>query len=268
MNSISIWEESWQKFQSSPYSSGSTVPASLSEIFHHYEEHLVLKTLQLNHEMKVLDIGAGCGRWTVSFAPRTGKVIAIEPTPAFQVLKKNTADFANVECINISFGEYETDEKFDLIIISGVLMYINEQNEYDNFLLKALSMIAPSGHLILREPVGRVKQCKKIGEIQKQDKPDCIEHMEITRTKMCYHAPCKSNNMHLIRFIPSHATVFYHVNLPVFNTLIQKLAPKIFNRRHLTFWYCYNACFNKLEGLVRYALNIPKFHLMIYKKRA
>lgn len=267
MDSIKIWNERWLHFNTSLYSSGSSIPAPIAEIFHIYEKHLVNKALNTDPAMKVLDVGAGSGRWTTTFAPKVAKVVAIEPTNAYYLLKKNIACFTNVECIKKSFDEYKSEEKFDLVIISGVLMYINDQTECDTFLSNALKMIAPGGHLVLREPVGRNRKCKTFKNGQNNGISNCINYMEITRPQEYYDRICCSYDFKLLQSIPVHATVLYHLHVPLLNKIYQDLMLKLFSRRHLAFWYLYNACFSRLEGFIRLVLNIPKIYIMFYRKK-
>lgn len=265
MNSTKIWEGRWNYFFRSAYSSGSSLPDSISEIFHTYENFLINKTLKFNHTMTVLDIGAGSGRWTLTLAPKVSKVVAIEPTNAYYLLKRNTACFKNVECHKKSFGNYKSAEKFDIVIISGVLTYIDEEVEFSTFLSNALNMINPGGYLFLREPV--VRKCKCISFKPRQNiKSHTINYFEVSRTKNYYNKICASNNFKLVKSNPNHATVLYHIKFPLLKTWIRKLMLRVYHRRHLTFWFLYNALFCKSEALLRLALNIPKIYIMIYKK--
>ncbi len=55
----------------------------------------------LSTEEVWLDVGAHIGTFAVTVAPRVKKVFAFEACPeTFEVLKRNTAGFANIECIH------------------------------------------------------------------------------------------------------------------------------------------------------------------------
>lgn len=265
MNSVSIWEQRWRQFKKSSYSSGSAVPAAIAETYHIYEDYLMNRSLNFTRSMKVLDIGAGSGRWTLTLAPKVAKVVAIEPTSTYYLLKKNTACFSNVFCHKKSFGEFICSEIFDLVIISGVLTYIHDDLECNEFLSKALKMVSPEGHLFLREPVGRKVKCNSFNRAKANGNMRELNYLEISRPKEYYHDICQSNGFGLIKSVPVHATVLYKSNLPVINTILRNLMSKMVNRRHLTSWYLYNACFSKPEAFIRLVCNIPKIHIMIYK---
>jgi FkbM family methyltransferase len=58
-------------------------------------------TSALGAEEVWLDVGAHIGTFAVTVAPHVKKVIAFEACPeTFEVLKKNTARFSNVECVH------------------------------------------------------------------------------------------------------------------------------------------------------------------------
>ena len=267
MKSIDIWNEKWIAFKTAPTSSGSYVPANLSDIFHIYEEYIVNKTISIDRTMKVLDIGAGAGRWTRHFAQKGAEVLALEPTNAYFLLKENTAFFNNVSCRKLFFSEFESSETFDLIIISGVLTYMDDQNECDGFVQDALNLLSPGGHLILREPVVRHKKLNRFKSSSNNGKPLPVDYLEVSRSKTYYDSICSSTACCKIKSTPNHASILYHLRIPGLKTLINKCALKLFNPDHLTFWYLYNALLNRPIALLKLAFNIPQMYIMIYQKQ-
>lgn len=265
MDSVKIWDVRWPLNKRSLSSTGSSIPESISEIYHQYEMYLVKKSMPLNHFMTVLDIGAGSGRWVHELAPRVKRVVAIEPTKAFNNLKKNTECFSNVECQKKSFEEYTGDEKFDVVIISGVLTYIIDDEKCNEFLGRAFNVVAPKGVLIVRDRVSRTRKIE-MPKYQKNNKNLKFRYMEVSRRLDYYLKTAQVNNFEMMKMMPNHATVFYHCDFPVARKTIQKLILRVFNNHHMTIWYLYNACFIRLEALARKLFNTPKMYIMMFKK--
>ena len=102
----------------------------------------------LPSECSVLDLGSGVGFWTEYFAHRFSHVVSVE---ASQVLYSSLSDrcsrYPNVTTINGDALTFDPQEKFGLVFLGGLLMYLNEQDA-----LMLLERIAPSleeGALIL-----------------------------------------------------------------------------------------------------------------------
>ena len=70
-------------------------------------------------QLKVLDIGGGSGRFAIPLAEGGNEVTVVEPNKEALTLlrQRNSA----VICINKSFEEFDTNEKYDLILIIEVL---------------------------------------------------------------------------------------------------------------------------------------------------
>ena len=72
----------------------------------------------------VADVGAGTGRYTRLFHQAgAGKILALEPSKAFEVLQKNTADLAGIEYCRKPAEEIPPRD-FDWIFCIGVLQFI------------------------------------------------------------------------------------------------------------------------------------------------
>jgi SAM-dependent methyltransferase len=67
-----------------------------------------LRELGLDATSSVVDLGAGTGVFAAAVAPYAGRVIAVDVSPAMvDVLRRRTADLANVEVVRAGFLTYE-----------------------------------------------------------------------------------------------------------------------------------------------------------------
>lgn len=72
----------------------------------------------------VADVGAGTGRYTRLFHQSGARqILALEPSAAFEVLKKNTADLSGIE-YSCKTAEQIPADNFDWIFCIGVLQFI------------------------------------------------------------------------------------------------------------------------------------------------
>ncbi|MCD6387991.1 MAG: class I SAM-dependent methyltransferase [Desulfobulbaceae bacterium] len=77
----------------------------------------------------VADVGAGTGRYTRMFHQAgVRKILALEPSAAFEVLKKNTADLSGIEYSDKTADEIPA-HGFDWVFCIGVLQFIPDPRE-------------------------------------------------------------------------------------------------------------------------------------------
>ena len=107
-------------------------------------------------EVKILELGAGCGAITsgLCMLDGIGKHVAVEGSPTrAELVKIRCKNYKHVEVINSNFEDFNTDEKFDYVFIIGVLeysgKYINDENPYQKFIDHASSFLMDDGILVL-----------------------------------------------------------------------------------------------------------------------
>src|SRR5690606_38320693 len=81
--------------------------------------------------LSVLDLGAGVGQWSFRFAERGARrVLAVEYAEGLVEIGRQEATQRNmnqVEFVASSAEQFRTDEQFDLVYISGLCVYLNDE---------------------------------------------------------------------------------------------------------------------------------------------
>ncbi len=124
-------------------------PASAGHFrFQREQEAVALAIKSLPPRCSVLDLGSGVGFWTEYFAHRFAHVVSVEASPVlYSSLTDRCSDCPNVTTINGDVLSFEPDEKFGLVFLGGLLMYLKEHDA--KVLLKKLSAHLEPGALIL-----------------------------------------------------------------------------------------------------------------------
>jgi cyclopropane fatty-acyl-phospholipid synthase-like methyltransferase len=106
----------------------------------------------------VIDLGAGVGQWAFRFAERNAKkVVAVESSAPLVEIGRSEArrrGTQKLEFVNASAEEFHTKERFDLIFISGLFVYMND-SQADKFVLNLPELSHPGTQLLLRDGTGR-----------------------------------------------------------------------------------------------------------------
>lgn len=155
-NIKAFWEARGDKYKEVPFESLSNFeenPQTLSERIA-AEQELVFSKLILNKHQTILDLGAGVGQWAFRFAPLVERVVAVEfALSQIEIARQETVKRAitNIDFIHASAESFLTNELFDVVFISGLIVYLNEK-QLDQLVLNIKRMLKPHGVLFLREP--------------------------------------------------------------------------------------------------------------------
>lgn len=123
--------------------------------------------LKINHESekvfswlgdvrgkKILDLGAGVGQWAFRFIEKGAKSVqAIEFSAELAHVGRVEAQRRgvwNLEFIVSPAEEFETEEKFDIVLCSGLCVYLND-DQFLTLAQKLPKLINPGGLLLMRE---------------------------------------------------------------------------------------------------------------------
>lgn len=101
---------------------------------------------------RVVDVGAGVGRFTAEFAPRARAVVAVDLLQhALDKNRARNAAHANIEyvCADAMSLKLESGS-VDLVFSSWLLMYLSD-DEVRQFLARCREWLAPGGHLFFKE---------------------------------------------------------------------------------------------------------------------
>ena len=101
-----------------------------------------------------LEIGAGCGAITRYLAEAGAEVLALEGSPRrARIAKSRTEGLSNVTLLTDNFDHFETDLRFDVITLIGVLEYagrfVQGANPTVAMLEKVRRLLKPAGRLII-----------------------------------------------------------------------------------------------------------------------
>lgn len=82
-----------------------------------------------NKSMKLLDLGSGYGTWSFTFAEDVKLVHAVDYIEdMIKIGKKRAHDegIKNIKFFQLSVQEYTKNEKYDMILLSGICLYLND----------------------------------------------------------------------------------------------------------------------------------------------
>lgn len=107
--------------------------------------------------LSILDLGAGVGQWTFRFAERgAARVLAVEYAQGLADIGRDEArrrGFDQVEFQVSPAERFDGDEAFDLVYISGLFVYLND-DQAARLLEKLGRFVRPGGLLMLRDGTG------------------------------------------------------------------------------------------------------------------
>lgn len=155
------------------------------------------KALKFNKDWLVLDMGCGTGRWAFAFARRFRFVVGVDNSQGLLKLAEKEAkrqSVFNLKFMNSSIIDFSYPEKFDLIFIGSVLLYIND-DELPQLITNVKNLLRPKGKLVLLESISLNDK------IVKNDVYD--EHLQTTYSAIYrrpeeYNALFTSNNFEII----------------------------------------------------------------------
>lgn len=127
------------------------------------EKDLILHILNIQETDSVLDIGCGIGRWAETVIPLCRRYVGADfSEEMIKFCKENFCDWnlkgKDVSFLNMSFQELLRSDQFkgkpfDVVLIAGVSMYINDDDLKQCFSQLA-SLLSKGGRLYLWESIG------------------------------------------------------------------------------------------------------------------
>jgi SAM-dependent methyltransferase len=142
-------------------------PASAGDFRFRAESRIVHRlTSDVKRDGAVLDLGSGIGVWAEDFARRFSTVTAVEGSRTlFKALQKKGTVYPNLLPIHGDVTTFESDARYDLVFLGGLLMYLNETDVID-LLRKLAPCIEPGGMILGRESTVRGNAVALRGDYQ------------------------------------------------------------------------------------------------------
>jgi len=114
----------------------------------------ILNWYPFNPDATLLEVGGGCGALTGLFCQRVKEVKSIELTQRRgNINYERNKHFSNLEIILGNFNNIKLQNKFDYIVLNGVLEYAgsftNMENPYKYFLAQIKELLKPTGVLLI-----------------------------------------------------------------------------------------------------------------------
>ena len=112
----------------------------------------LLRGLDLRAEMRVLEVGAGCGGATRHIAERCAIVDALEPNPErARLAARRLSDLPGAAVLVGEIEDLPDEPAYDVIVLVGVLEYVGGWRGIDDriaFLRRLAGLLLPGGHLV------------------------------------------------------------------------------------------------------------------------
>lgn len=135
---------------------GFGLPASAGRFRFKQEINIVERLInRLNCNSAVLDLGCGMGYWAQYFAQRFSQVDAVEGSHSlYQTLKEQCISQPNINAIHANAMTFEPENKYGLIFLGGLLMYLDQQDVI-TLLHKLIPFLDKGGMILCRESTVR-----------------------------------------------------------------------------------------------------------------
>lgn len=119
------------------------------------EKELIIPLLNLHRDDTVLDIGCGNGRWAQTAAGRVRRYTGIDFSADLVRAARESIRFADfyVMAAHEFRRDQFPDQAFSLIILSGILAYLNDR-DVKRLLVEIAAVACPAARIYLREPMG------------------------------------------------------------------------------------------------------------------
>ena len=127
-----------------------------------YEKRFVLPKLMLNRNKVVLDLGCGMGRLADAVSDKVKEYYGVDFSSemiavAKQNVRNNNCHFYTMSVVDALSDPKITARKYDLVLMSGVSMYINEDELKESYRLLR-NLVNKDSLFYFEESVGKVER--------------------------------------------------------------------------------------------------------------
>lgn len=147
-----FWSSRAKKYGAVPYESVTNLEekSDLLKLKLQLEREKVFNSITLTKDMSVLDLGAGTGIWSALISHKCENVYAVEYIKEFTEIGRQEmkdAGIENVHFINIPAQDFTSETQYDLIFISGLFVFLNDDEA--NQLLTNINTYSRAGTTLL-----------------------------------------------------------------------------------------------------------------------
>ena len=113
------------------------------------EEKIIFPFINIDHNSRILDLGCGSGRWGKILALQCKEYIGIDFSDKMLEKARKSANYENVSFICQPSQDYFVDDKYDLILMIGLITYLNDEDIF-KISNNCRKMLSSKGRLIIR----------------------------------------------------------------------------------------------------------------------
>lgn len=127
-----------------------------------YEKQFILPKLKLTKEKVILDIGCGIGRWAEAVVGQCKEYYGVDFSSemiavAKQNVRNNNCHFYTMSVVDALSDPKITARKYDLVLMAGVSMYINEDELKESYRLLR-NLVNKDSLFYFEESVGKIER--------------------------------------------------------------------------------------------------------------
>lgn len=163
-----------------------------------HEKLIVESVIKQIQNPRILDIGCGIGRWAENLINQFDSYTGVDFSEGFiNFASEKFANYSNIKFYNNSILNLDKeilDSKFNFIICTGVLMYVNDSNIFD--ILKAFRRVTPE-YVYIQESISLMDARLTLNKFESKDLQ--TNYNAIYRTKQEYEEYFKTNKFDIIK---------------------------------------------------------------------
>ena len=163
-----------------------------------HEKLIVESVIKQIQNPRILDIGCGIGRWAENLINQFDSYTGVDFSEGFiNFASEKFANYSNIKFYNNSILNLDKEilnSKFNFIICTGVLMYVNDSNIFD--ILKAFRRVTPE-YVYIQESISLMDARLTLNKFESKDLQ--TNYNAIYRTKQEYEEYFKTNKFDIIK---------------------------------------------------------------------